>query len=157
MQQPNRITLIALGFSSLLLFSGLASLGFTYMFYPTLVPSYGRTERFNLAEYNNYHTEFSYYANSQLHITIEANSTMSIFIDENYVHNGSFYELTVEPKEYILITLNSTSAVSGRFLAWQEPPWSMQVGSLLLLFTGFITTVLSLVFWYRLQKKYLVS
>jgi len=99
LQWPNRITLIALSFSSILLFSGLVSLGFTYMFYPTLVPGYGRTERFNLTEYNNYNTQFPYYANSRLHITIEANNTMSIFIDENFVHNGSFYELTVGPKE----------------------------------------------------------
>ena len=151
------ITLIALSFSTLLLLSGLASLGFTYVFYPTLVPSYGRTERFNLAEYNNYNNEFPYYANSRLHITIEANSTMNIFIDENFVHFGSFYELTVEPKEYILIKLNSSSAVSGRFIAWQEPPWWMQMGTFLLLFTGFIATVLSLAFWYWSQKKYVVS
>jgi len=153
LQRPNKITLIALSFSSLLLFSGLASLGFTYMFYPTLVPGYGRTEPFNLTEYNNYNTEFPFHANSRLHIAIEANNTMSIFIDENFVHEGSSYELTVEPKEYILIKLNSSSSVSGRFSAWQEPPWWMQVGTFLLLFTGFITTVLSLVFWYWLQKK----
>lgn len=154
MQRPNRITLITLSFSTLLLFSGLVSLGFTYIFYPTLVPGYGRTERFNLTEYNNYNTQFPYYANSRLHITIEANNTMNIFIDENFVHNGIFYKLTVEPKEYILIKLNSSSSVSGRFLAWQEPPRWMQVGTFLLLFTGFLATVLSLAFWYWSQKKY---
>ena len=117
------------------------------------MPGYGRTERFNLAEYNNYNTQFPYYANTRLHIAIEANNTMSIFIDEIYVHNGSFYELTVEPKEYILIKLNSSSSVSGKFLAWQEPLWWMQVGTLFLFFTGFITTVLSLAFWYWSQKN----
>ncbi|MHA2108992.1 MAG: hypothetical protein ACW99R_14915 [Candidatus Hodarchaeales archaeon] len=157
MQRPNRITLIALSCSTLLLFAGLVSLGFTYMFYPTLVSSYGRTERFNLTEYNNYKIEFPYYANSRLHITIEANNTLSIFLNETFVHHGSFYRLTVEPKEYILITLNSSFSVSGKFLAWQEPPGWMQVGTFLLLFTGLITTVLSLASWYWSQKKYGVS
>lgn len=153
MQRPNRTTLIALILSLFLLFSGLASLGFTYLFYPTLVPGYGSTERFHLTEYNNYNSQFPFYANSRLHITIEANNTISIFINETFVHNGSFYELTVEPKQYVLIKLNSSSSVSGRFLAWQEPPWWMQAGTFLLLFTGFITTVSSLGFYYWSRKK----
>ncbi len=156
MQRPNKITLIALSFSTLLIFSGLVSLGFAYVFYPTLVPSYGRTERFNLAEYNNFNTQFPYYANSRLHITIEANSSVNIFIDGNNVHNGSYYELTVEPKESILIKLNSSSSssVSGRFIAWQEPPLWMQMGTFLLLLTGLMSTVLSFVYWYWSQKMY---
>lgn len=153
MQRPNRITLITLSFSSLLLLSGIISIGFTYIFYPTLVPGYGSTERFHLGEYNNYTTDFPYYANSRLHLKIEANRTINIFIDGNNVHNGSFYELIIEPQDDILIKLISNSSVSGRFIAWQEPPWWMQISTFIILLTGLTATLVSLVYWYWSQHE----
>lgn len=152
-QRPNKITLIALSFSSLLLLSGISYLGFTYLFYPTLVPSYGLTERFHLEEYNNYTTNFQYYANTRLHLKIKANRTISIFIDGNNVHNGSFYELTTEPQDVISIKLNSNSPVSGRIIAWQEPPWWMQIRAFILLLAGLTATLVSLGYWYWSQKN----
>ena len=135
--------LFSLIISILILFAGLIYLGFTFVLFPQLVPGYGAGEPFQLDEYNNYTTHFPWYAKTRLHLTIKANDSVQIIIAENLVHNGSFYELTIEPNEVRLITLISNSSVSGRFSAWQEVPWERQVGALGFLAIGIVVTMIT--------------
>ncbi|MHA2328538.1 MAG: hypothetical protein ACXACR_08455, partial [Candidatus Hodarchaeales archaeon] len=64
-------------------------------------------------------------------------------VSENLVHNGSSYELTIEPNDYRLITLISNSSVSGRFSAWQEVPIERQVGTVGFLTIGIAATMIT--------------
>jgi hypothetical protein len=144
LEKQNRITLIALILSSLLVFTGVISLGFTYILFPVLVPGYGGGKPFLLASYNNYTTAFLWYSNSKLQLTIKANRTVQINIDGKNVHNGTDYELSLEPKDYTLIMLKSNFPVAGRYKARQEPSWIMQFGAIGLFLTGLITTTVIL-------------
>ncbi|MFX0203507.1 MAG: hypothetical protein ACFFCW_45990 [Candidatus Hodarchaeota archaeon] len=143
MNQPKKISLFTLILSALLLLSGVIALGYTYLLFPTLIPSYGGGEPFYLDASNNYSTQFPWSANSRLHITIKANDTVDIYTDGGYVFSGTCYELTIEPKEEVMIMLKSSSSVSGRFTAHQEIPRKMQVVALGLLFLGLVATALS--------------
>jgi hypothetical protein len=89
LEKQNRFTLIALILSSLLVFTGVFSLGFTYVLFPVLVPGYGGGEPFLLASYNNYTATFPWYSNSELQLTIKANRTIQIFIDGKNVHKAA--------------------------------------------------------------------
>jgi hypothetical protein len=139
--------------SLILIFIGVFSTVFTYTFYPTLVPSYGAGEPFDLTSYNNYTVTFPWFSNSKLHLTIKANTTIQIYIEGKNVYNGTYYKLSIKPKDSILITIKSNSPATGRFEAWQEPLWWMQVGSLIFLFTGCILTILSFIYWIWSRKK----
>ncbi|UCG90333.1 MAG: hypothetical protein JSU57_00980 [Candidatus Heimdallarchaeota archaeon] len=86
-------------------------------------------------------------------MTIKANNTIEINIDGENVYNGTYYKISIEPNEYTLIILKSSSPVTGRFEAWQEPPWVMQLSAIGLFFAGLITTGLSVVYWIRLGKN----
>ncbi|MHA2226708.1 MAG: hypothetical protein ACXAC8_15965 [Candidatus Hodarchaeales archaeon] len=129
--------------SILILLAGLLYFSFTFVIFPQLVPGYGAGEPFQLNENNNYTTDFPWYANSRLHLTIKANNSVQIIISENLVHNGSSYELTIEPNDYRLITLISNSSVSGRFSAWQEVPIERQVGTVGFLTIGIAATMIT--------------
>ncbi len=151
--RPNRITLVAFNLSLFLLLTGVLSLGFTYVIFPKLVPGYGGGEPFLLTSYNNYTDTFPWFSDSKLHLTIKANNTIQINIDGENVYNGTYYKLSIDPDEYILIMLKSSSPVAGRFEAWQEPPWVMQLSAIGLLFAGLITISLSIAYWIKLGKN----
>ncbi len=153
MERPNRITLVAFNLSLLLLLTGVLSLGFTYVIFPKLAPGYGGGEPFLLTSYNNYTDTFPWFSDSKLHLTIKANNTIQINIDGENVYNGTYYKLSIDPDEYILIMLKSSSPVAGRFEAWQEPPWVMQLSAIGLLFAGLITISLSVAYWIKLGKN----
>lgn len=143
MNQPKKISLFALILSAFLLLSGVIALGYTYLLFPTLIPSYGGGEPFYLDARNNYSAQFPWSANSRLHITIKANNTVDIYMDGSYVYSGTYYELTIEPKAEVMIMLKSNSSVSGRFTARQEIPWEMRVVAFGLLFLGLVAITLS--------------
>lgn len=143
MNQPKKISLFALILFALLLLSGVIALGYTYLLFPTLVPTYGGGEPFYLDESNNYSTQFPWYANTRLHIAIKAKDTVDIYTDGSYVYSGIDYELTIAPKSEVMIMLKSNSPVSGRFTARQEIPRQMRVVALGLLFLGLVATTLS--------------
>ncbi|PWI46626.1 hypothetical protein CEE45_15905 [Candidatus Heimdallarchaeota archaeon B3_Heim] len=128
-------------FAFLILFSGIIALGFTYVIYPTLVPSYGAGEPFHLTSYNNYTTQFPWYSKTRIHLTIKANDSIEIFIDGISVFNGSFYKTSIEPQNQTLIKLQSVTPVSGKFLAWQEPSWLMQITASCIFLLGLVATV----------------
>jgi len=142
MNQPKKISLFGLILSALLLLSGVIALGYTYLLFPTLIPTYGGGEPFYLDESNNYSTQFPWYANTRLHIAIKANDTVDIYMDGSYVYSGTYYELTIEPKAEVMIMLKSSSSVSGRFTARQEIPWEMRVVAFGLFFLGLVATTL---------------
>ncbi|MHA2244856.1 MAG: hypothetical protein ACXADY_07790 [Candidatus Hodarchaeales archaeon] len=153
MKKPNRTTLLILILSLLLVFTGVTSLGFTYLLFPMLVPGYGGGEPFHLTNYNNYTTTFPWFSSSKLHLTIKANNTIQIYIDGKNVYNGTYYKLSIEPNNNPLITLKSTSPVTGRFGARQEPPWMMQIAAISLFLTGLISSAVSLTYWIWSRKK----
>ena len=142
-------------FALLILSSGILALGFTYLFYPTLVPTYGAGESFQLTSYNSYTTQFPWYSKTRIHLTIEANDSMRIFIDGISVFNGSFYKTSIEPKNQALITLQSVTPVSGRFLAWQEPSWSLKIISNCIFLLGLVATlsVSAFYIWNPVSKR----
>ncbi|MFX1285036.1 MAG: hypothetical protein ACFFB5_15345 [Promethearchaeota archaeon] len=150
---PNTTALLAFSLSSLLLFTGFLSIGFTYVIYPFLVPGYGGGEPFLLTSYNNYTDTYPWFSSSKLHLTIKANDTIQINIDGENVYNGTYYKISIEPNENTLITLKSSSPVTGRFEAWQEPPWMMQLSVIGIFFAGLITTGLSFAYWIRVGKS----
>ena len=128
-------------FTSLILFSGIIALGFTYLIYPALVPTYGAGEPFNLTSYNSYTTEFPWYSKTRIELTIKANDSIQIFIDGISVFNGSVYKTVIDPNSQTLIKLQSVAPVSGKFLAWQEPSWLMQTVAIGIFLIGLVATV----------------
>lgn len=133
--------------SIFLIFIASFSIGFTYWMYPTLVPMYGGGERFNLAEYNNYTENFPFSAATNLSITMEANDTVQILINNESVFNGTFYQLEIEGNRVILITLKSNSPVSGRFTLRQESPMYMEIFSIGAMLLGVISLLMNLYFY----------
>lgn len=127
--------------SVFILFSGVMALGYTYVLYPTLVPSYGAGEPFNLTNSNNYTFQLPLYSNSRIHLTIEANNSVLVFIDGIFVHNGSNYVTSIEPQSRIVIKVQATSAVSGKFLAHQEPIWFMELISIGTFLFGLVSVI----------------
>ena len=141
-------------FALLIFFSGIMALGFTYVLYPTLVPGYGAGEPFQLNSYNSYTTQFPWYSKTRIHLTIEANDSMQIFVDGISVFNGSFYKISIEPQNQTLIKLQSVTPVSGKFLAWQEPSWSLQVISCCIFLLGLVATVsVSAIYIWDIRSK----
>lgn len=156
MEKSKKICLVALIFSVFLVLGGVIGLSFTYLIYPSLIPGYGGGEPFYLDSYNNYTTYFPWHANTRLNLKIEANNTIQIYIDEINAYNGTKYEITIEPKNSVLIKLKSDYPVEGRFTARQEIPWVMKVGSFGLLCIGIISTGLSALLLIRSKKEILL-
>ena len=126
------------------------SIGYTYWMYPTLVPRYGGGEQFNLAEYNNFTENFPFSAATSLSITIEANDTVQISIDNENVLNGTFYQVEIEANTEILITLKSNSPINGRFTLRQESPIYMEIFAIGAMLLGSISLFMN---WYIFKKK----
>ncbi len=112
--------------------------------FPKLVPSYGGGERFYLSEANNFTFQIPWSAFSRLHLALQANDTVELYRDGNYVCDCSHYELVIESGDEALILLKSNSPVNGMFTARQEIPLEKQLLAFILLFTGIIGLVLSI-------------
>jgi len=127
-----------------LFFVGATYLLYLQLLYPSLVPGYGGGERFSLARVNNYTFQIPWFAYSRLHLTLQANDTVRLYVDDEYVCDCIRYDLVIEPGEEALIVLKSSSPVSGMFIAWQEIPIEKQMLASSLLVVGLVGTVITL-------------
>ena len=137
------------GISICLIFIGSISIGYSYFMHPSLVPMYGGGEHFYLDNYNNYTTQFPFYANSRLHIIMNANDTVQISIDNENVYNGTYYEVDIEPNLETLMTLKSISPVNGRLTLRQETPLFLGIFSIGLFLIGIVSIFMN---WYYSKK-----
>jgi len=134
---------------TLLVFIGLSFVGATYLLYlhllyPSLIPGYGGGERFSLVKANNYTFQIPWFAHSRLHLTLQANDTVRLYVDDEYVCDCSQYYFVIEPGEEALIVLKSSSPVLGMFMAWQEIPQEREMLASSILLIGFVGTVITL-------------
>jgi len=123
-------------FSLLTLFAGLGYLLYLNVVFPGLVPSYGGGERFTLSEAENYSFQIPWLAYSRLHLALQTNDTVKLYIDSEYICDCISYDFIVEPDEQVLILLKSDTPVSGMFTAWQEIPFENQILALTLVIIG---------------------
>jgi len=130
-----------------LILAGSAYLGFLYGMFPSLVPLHGGGEGFTLGEYNNYSAQLPWEAYSRLHLSLQANDTVELYRDGDYVCDCVQYELVLERGEYVLLMMKSNSPVRGRFVARQEIPLEKQLYALIILSAGLIGVVLSIRMW----------
>lgn len=135
---PNLIVAISL------LFAGLTYSLFLYGMFPRLVPFHGSGERFCLNGANNFTFQIHWSAFSRLHLILQANDTVELYREGNYVCDCSHYELVIESADETFILLKSKSPVDGMFTARQEIPLEKQLFAFILLFTGIIGLVLSI-------------
>jgi len=134
---------------SLLIFAFFFFVGVTYLLYlqllyPSLVPGYGGGERFSLIKANNYTFQIPWFANSRLHLTLQANDTVKLYVDEQHVCDCSQHDIVIEPGEEALIVLKSSSSVSGMFTARQEIPLERQILASSVVLLGLIGTIVTL-------------
>jgi hypothetical protein len=126
----------------LLLFAGLAYFLFLHGMFPRLVPFHGGGERFWLGEANNFTFQIPWSAYSRLHLALQANDTVELYRDENYVCDCSHYELVIESGDEASILLKSNSPVNGMFTARQEIPLEKQLLAFTMLLAGIVGLVL---------------
>ena len=136
--------LLALLIFILISFAGLAYLLYLQFLYPTLIPGYGGGERFTLTRANNYTFQIPWFAYSRLHLTLQTNDTVKLYVDDEHVRDCLQYDLVIDPGEEALIVLKSSSSVSGMFTAWQETPLERQMLASSLLLVGLVGTVITL-------------
>jgi hypothetical protein len=105
-----------------LLLAGSAYLVFLFGMLPRLVPIHGGGEGFTLSEHNNYSTQLPWSAHSRLHLSLQANDTIELYRDGDYVCDCVQYELVLERGDDVMLTMKSNSPIRGRFTARQEIP-----------------------------------
>ena len=140
----------ALKFAALATFSLIALSAFAYLFYlqvlfPTLVPSYGSGEKFTLEPANNYTYQIPWHAITRLHLTFQANDTVKLYANNQYICDCTSYQFTLEPDDTVLIKMEAASPVSGMFTAWQETPLEKQLLALTLLSIGIAGVAISVI------------
>jgi hypothetical protein len=135
---------------SLLSLAGLAYFLYLQVLFPKLVPSYGSRERFTLEPANNYTYQIPWQAKSRLHLAFQANETVELYSNSEYVCDCTSYEFTIEPDDYVLIQMKASSPVSGMFTAWQETPLEKQLLALTLLSAGLAGIAMPIMF---MKKK----
>jgi len=128
--------LIVFVFSLLTLFAGLGYLLYLNVIFPGLMPSYGGGERFTLSEAENYTFQIPWLAYSRLHLALQTNDTIKLYVDSEYMCDCTSYDFVVEPGEQVLVLLKSDAPVSAMFTAWQEIPFERQVLALTLVIVG---------------------
>ncbi len=147
-----RVLPIILSFS--LLLGGSAYLVFLHSMFPSLVPFHGGGEGFTLGEYNNYSAQLPWSAYSRLHLSLQANDTLELYVDGEYVCVCSHYELVIERGDEALILLRSDSPVNGRFTARQEIPLEHQLLAFVMILAGLVGLALSIARVQRMRKKW---
>lgn len=143
------IALLLLSFS--LFVAGLTYLLYLHVVFPELVPFHGVGERITLSAANNYTSQIPWEAYSRLHLKLRTNDTVKLYVDGEYVCDCTSYDFIVESGDYILILLQASSPVSGRFTAWQETPFEKQLLGLSLLLVGLVGIGISIIV---LRKNY---
>jgi hypothetical protein len=146
---PLKIVALLAAFS-LLSLAGLAYLLYLQVLFPKLVPSYGSGERFTLEPANNYTYQIPWQAKYRLHLTLQANETVQLYSNGEYICDCTSYEFTIEPDDYVLIQMKASSPVSGMFTAWQETPLEKQLLALTLLSAGLAGIAISVL---SIRKK----
>jgi len=134
---------VSLILSVLLVFSGLAYFLYLQVVFPGLVPHYGGGERFTLSQVNNYASQIPWSAYTRLHLALQANDTVQLYIDGKYTCDCTHYDLIIEAGDEAYILLKSDAPVLGMFTAWQETPFERQLVASTLLLIGLIGIVLS--------------
>jgi hypothetical protein len=127
-----------------LLLAGSAYLVFLYSWFPSLVPFHGGGEGFTLGEYNNYSAQLPWSAYSRLHLSLQANDTIELYRDGDYVCDCLEYELVLERGDDVMLTMKSNSPVRGRFTARQEIPLENQLWGFVILLAGLVGLALSI-------------
>jgi hypothetical protein len=141
------VLLILLSFS--LLLAGSAYLIFLHGMFPRLVPFHGGGEGFTLSETNDFTVQIPWEAYSRLHLSLQANDTIELYIDGDYVCDCSFYELVLESGDHALLLLKSNSPVNGMFTARQEIPLEKQLSAFVILSAGLTGVAIS----FRIHSK----
>ena len=141
-EKSKTILLVLLSF--LLLLAGSAYFIFLHGMFPKLVPFHGGGEGFTLSEDNDFTVQIPWEAYSRLHLSLQANDTIELYIDGDYVCDCSCYELVIESGDHALLLLRSDSPVNGRFSAWQEIPLEKQLLAFILLSAGLIGVAISI-------------
>ncbi len=130
--------------SLLLFFSGLTFFLYLQFMFPKLVPYHGGGERFNIIETDDFTFQIPWTAYTRLHLSLQANDTITLYTNDEYVCACTHYDLTIEPGEYVLVTLRSESSVTGIFTARQEIPVERKLLTIILFMFGLIGVILSL-------------
>jgi len=97
------------------------------------VPHHGGGERFNLSKANDYIFQIPWTAYTRLHLSLQANDTVTLYIDSEHICECTHHDLIIESGEYVLVMLRSESPVSGTFTARQEIPLERQLIAFILL------------------------
>ena len=132
------------------LFLMLAVLGLSYLIFlqfifPTLVPFHGGGESFILNSTNNYTFQIPWEAFSRTHLILKTNGTVELYSNNEYLCDCSSYEFNLEPGDYILVTVESDSYVTGMFEAWQEIPLENQAVGFTILLVGLFGMGISII------------
>lgn len=148
--KPKAVLLIFV-LSFLLLFAGLTYFLYLQVIFPKLVPHYGGGERFTLSKTQNdtYTSQISWSAYTRLHLSLQANDTVELFVNGTYVCDCTHYDLVIEQGGRALIYLRSNVPVSGMFKAWQEIPLERQFFAATLLLVGFLGIGISIIIHVR--------
>jgi hypothetical protein len=147
--EKSKTGLLILLLSFLLLLTGSAYLVYLHVVFPKLVPYHGGGERFTLGETNDFTFQIPWSAHSRLHLALQANDTLELYIDGSYVCDCSHYEFVIEAGDEALILLKSDSPVDGLFTAWQEIPLEKQLSAIVILSAGLICVTIS----FRIHRK----
>ena len=147
--ETSKTSLLILLFSFLLLIVGSAYVLYLQVIFPKLVPGYGGGERFALDEANNFTFQIPWSAYSRLHLALQANDTVELYMDGSYVCDCSRYEFVIEGGGEALIMLRSDSPVDGMFTAWQETPMEKRLSAIVILSAGLIGVAIS----FRIHRK----
>ena len=137
-------TVLLILLSLLILLAGSAYLVFLYGMFPRLVPIHGGGEGFTLCEYNNYSAQLPWSAYSRLHLSLQANDTVKLYRDGDYVCDCVQYELVLERGDDIILMMKSNSPVRGRFTARQEIPLEKQLLAYVMILAGIAGLALSI-------------
>lgn len=144
--KKSKTYLLVLILSFSLLVAGLTYFLYLQFMFPLLVPHYGSGERFVLSETKNgtYAFQISWSAYTKLHLTLQANNNVELYVNGTYLCDCSHYDFVIEQGGRALIYLRSDVAVSGMFKAWQEIPLERQLLALTLLIAGFMGIAISI-------------
>jgi len=134
----------ALILSVAVVFSGLTYVLYLHVVFPSLVPYHGGGERFALSLVNDYTSSIPWSAYTRLHVVLQANDTVQLYIDGIYACACTHYEVIIEAGDDSLLLLRSDAPVVGMFTAWQETPFERQLVAYPVFVIGLIGLTLSI-------------
>jgi len=144
---------LALALSLSLLLAGLSYLYYLQVIFPTLVPYHGGGEPFTLDEWNNYTFRIPWYAQTRLHLTVQTDQVVELYVNDSPLCNRTECELVIEPGRKAIITPRSNSFAAGRFTARQETSGAQLLVASGLSMAGLLATVLSAKQWLTTARR----